>query len=572
MYYSRVTYVGDGSTVLFVVPFDYMDRSHISVLLDGSEATFAWHSQTQLRIEPAPLRGDKIELKRTTPIDRSPTDFIEGAVITANDLDVVGNYYLLVAQEAADALSDVKSSGDGSPGGGQIVYTADVLAAEAAARRAEAALKAFRSQYLGASATAPTTDGNGDPITAGDIYFDTTVKRLFTWSGSEWLENPHTYENGAVFFTEPYTATQGQTDFTTVHAYVPHADSIAVYLSGQRLTPYVDYDEVDPHHVVLKTIVDEGDTVLFHIGANVTGSVDVSGTLTGGGSGTTPTGDFVKRTGDTMSGPLVMQKAFTADPTSGTEILSVTATADVSGTAQALGGLQVKTAANASTLHLQTLKTGSVAPTDALTVHEDQKVEFYNCLILTGDDGAKYSLCVKAGAMVLTSLTPVEPVRLTGYTYASIPQALNTQAIQMMLFTQDGLNPTGSYETRPTAEGFTSFQDHPGQLIVSANASYELFGPSWGANSTTISTPTLVKVAGDAELIVVSDTLTGRTHTKASLQSANPPKLVLKPLAGFTEGTSIFSVQFVVTDPEGGLPPSVRYLDIVINSVNTSIP
>lgn len=571
MYYSRITYVGDGSTVLFVVPFDYMDRSHISVSIDGTDATFVWQSQSQLRIEPAPLQGDKVQLVRKTPIDQSPTDFIEGAVITANDLDVLANYYLFVAQEAADALFDISNSdsgGGGAAGGGSSV---DVLAAEAAARRAEAALKAFRSQYIGASPTAPTKDGNGDQLTEGDMYFDTTVKRMFTWSGTIWLENPNPYENGAVFFSEPYTATQGQTDFPTVHAYVPHADSIAVYLSGQRLTPYVDYDEVNPHLVKLKTVVDEGDVVLLHIGANVTGSVDVSGTLTGGG--TTPvTGDYVKRTGDTMSGPLAMEKAFTAAPATGTEILSLTAAASLNGEKQGLGGMLVKTSQDASfgsTLHLQTLKAGTPAPTDAVVVHPDQKVEFFNCLILTGDDGAKYSFCVKGGVVELTKLTIV---RLTGYTYASIPLQLRDQALAPTLYTTASLAPFSGIDVRPFASTVRPFDEYAGQLIESAWGTYEINGPAWGEVSTTFSSLTLVQVSGDATMTLLTDTLSGATHTREALTGANKPKIVLKVEPGFTEGQSVFSLQLLVTDPAGILPPSVRYLDIVVNSVNTAIP
>jgi len=38
-----------------------------------------------------------------------------------------------------------------------------------------------------ASSTPPTTRPNGDPLVAGDEYFDTTIGGNRTWNGSEWI-------------------------------------------------------------------------------------------------------------------------------------------------------------------------------------------------------------------------------------------------------------------------------------------------------------------------------------------------------------------------------------------------
>jgi hypothetical protein len=41
--------------------------------------------------------------------------------------------------------------------------------------------------YLGAQASDPTVDLNGDPVTAGDWYFNTTSNVSRVYSGSSWL-------------------------------------------------------------------------------------------------------------------------------------------------------------------------------------------------------------------------------------------------------------------------------------------------------------------------------------------------------------------------------------------------
>jgi hypothetical protein len=59
-------------------------------------------------------------------------------------------------------------------------------AAEAAQASAEAALADFNEVYLGAKSSDPSVDNNGDPVTAGDWYFNTTTSRSRIYTGSAW--------------------------------------------------------------------------------------------------------------------------------------------------------------------------------------------------------------------------------------------------------------------------------------------------------------------------------------------------------------------------------------------------
>jgi len=106
MSYSRITYQGDGSTTVFPIPFDYMNRKHITVQVDTVLTDFAWKSPGEIRLAKAPKVGAQVRVARDTPINAPPADFKEGALITANDLDVIANYYLMVAQEAKDRADE----------------------------------------------------------------------------------------------------------------------------------------------------------------------------------------------------------------------------------------------------------------------------------------------------------------------------------------------------------------------------------------------------------------------------------------------------------------------------------
>jgi hypothetical protein len=54
------------------------------------------------------------------------------------------------------------------------------------AAKAQAALDLINAQYLGAQASDPTEDLNGDPLTAGDWYFNTSSQKTRIYDGSIW--------------------------------------------------------------------------------------------------------------------------------------------------------------------------------------------------------------------------------------------------------------------------------------------------------------------------------------------------------------------------------------------------
>ena len=59
-------------------------------------------------------------------------------------------------------------------------------AAQAAQAAAEAAADNFDDTYLGAKSSDPTVDNDGDALSAGDLYFNTTSNVLKVYNGSSW--------------------------------------------------------------------------------------------------------------------------------------------------------------------------------------------------------------------------------------------------------------------------------------------------------------------------------------------------------------------------------------------------
>jgi len=65
---------------------------------------------------------------------------------------------------------------------------ADAASAAASASAAAASYDSFDDRYLGAKASAPSTDNDGNALVTGAIYFNTAATKFYAWNGSAWQE------------------------------------------------------------------------------------------------------------------------------------------------------------------------------------------------------------------------------------------------------------------------------------------------------------------------------------------------------------------------------------------------
>ena len=89
------------------------------------------------------------------------------------------------ASAASTSASNAASSASAASGSATAAASSASSAASSASS-AQAALDSIENFYLGASATAPTVDDNGDPLAAGDWYFNTTDNLTYIYNGSAW--------------------------------------------------------------------------------------------------------------------------------------------------------------------------------------------------------------------------------------------------------------------------------------------------------------------------------------------------------------------------------------------------
>jgi hypothetical protein len=125
------------------------------------------------------------------------------------------------------------------------LYVDDVAgsatAAAASAAAAAASYDSFDDRYLGAKASAPSVDNDGNALVTGALYWNTTSNLMFVWSGSAW----GSISSSAEIYRYRYTASGGETSISGIDANGATLSYIVgkeqVYLNGVLLVRTSDY-------------------------------------------------------------------------------------------------------------------------------------------------------------------------------------------------------------------------------------------------------------------------------------------------------------------------------------------
>lgn len=278
--FSYALYPGDGTTTNFVIPFPYLDPAHILVKVDGVSASFSFLNANTIKLAtPAPA-GKVVEIRRATVQATAPVDFTDGSVLREVDLDKLVLFATYAAQESIDTqLRTIyqKGNGDYTAGGFRLADVADPVnmtdavnrqyfenvytpqmqsllsqanaaksaaqdsASSASTSKSNAAtsetnaantLAAFKRQYQGSLATAPTTRYDSSPLQIGDLYFNTPENAMKVYGASGWI-NAGSSVNG-IRKIQSFTATPGQNLFTIPGGY--DAGFVEVFINGWRLS------------------------------------------------------------------------------------------------------------------------------------------------------------------------------------------------------------------------------------------------------------------------------------------------------------------------------------------------
>lgn len=155
------------------------------------------------------------------------------------------------ASEASTSATNAATSATAAATSASAAASSQTAAAASAASAASA-FDNFDDTYLGAKSSNPTQDNDGDALTEGDLYFNTTANEMRVYDGANWIAATSAGQTSLILYE--YTATAGQTTFSgsddnsATLSYT--ADNLQVVMNGIVLDPS-DFTATNGTSVVL---------------------------------------------------------------------------------------------------------------------------------------------------------------------------------------------------------------------------------------------------------------------------------------------------------------------------------
>lgn len=229
-------------------------------------------------LPPAPDRGD-------------PVNFADKADAWVAALPTFGTEANAVAGEINTAASTASTAATTATTQAGIATTQAGIAttkaseALASANAAAASYDLFDDRWLGAKTSDPALDNDGNPLTVGVAYFNSTTNLIRIYNGTGWQDALGSVTGQFTILREVKTATAGQTVFNLTNNYTVGINALMLYVNGVRLLN-ADYTETNATTVTLATGLAVGDELLVEIGVTNTGTTTSAGLITSNPVGT----------------------------------------------------------------------------------------------------------------------------------------------------------------------------------------------------------------------------------------------------------------------------------------------
>ncbi len=306
---TQNTFTGNGSNLgPFSFTFKWLEPTDIKVTVGGVLKTAGTHynlqslnyttkdgGQVLFTAGNAPANGASIRVYRDTDDSALSATFYPGSAIRSQDLNDNFTQNLYVTQEVNNnavsidgsnpmvsnfnfnnykgvnlatptASSDASTKGyvDSVVATGAASAAAAASSASAAAASATAAantLDVFDDRYLGAKASDPAVDNDGNALINGAMYFNTSTNRTRIYNGSVWTETgvPGSLVRWTKTAVGGQTSLSGNDNNSNALNYTPGSEQ--VFLNGALLTRGVDYTATTGNTITGLVALTAGDVV-----------------------------------------------------------------------------------------------------------------------------------------------------------------------------------------------------------------------------------------------------------------------------------------------------------------------
>lgn len=222
------------------------DIATLADIEDGTDATDAIQTVAGISSDVSTVAGNS---SNVTTVATNIAD-VNTAATNITDIQNASTNAATATTKAAEAATSATAA------------AASQVAAANSAASAAAAFDNFDDTYLGSKASDPTVDNDGDPLTNGDLYFNSTANEMRVYDGANWIAA--TSAGSASLINYNYTATASQTTFSGADdnaltlSYTQ--DNILVTMNGIVLEGGgTDYTATDGTSVVLTSGAAAGD-------------------------------------------------------------------------------------------------------------------------------------------------------------------------------------------------------------------------------------------------------------------------------------------------------------------------
>ena len=110
---TRADYKYLGGDTIFSVPFSYINKSHVIVVVNGDTENpitdFTWLSENEIRINSEINTGDVVSIQRHTPIDDKMVQFTNGNILDEYTQNLSQDQLFNIVQEVKDGQDDLNA-------------------------------------------------------------------------------------------------------------------------------------------------------------------------------------------------------------------------------------------------------------------------------------------------------------------------------------------------------------------------------------------------------------------------------------------------------------------------------
>lgn len=239
---SYVEYTGDGVTTNFNVTFEYLDKSHVSVKVDGVDVAFTWNTSNTVALDAAPANGALIRIQRSSSPTVRLVDYQTPSILSEEVLDLDSKQGFFLGQEAVDTSQEAfDTAGVAATDAANALSTAlaadgkadlAISTADAAASDASFALLTANSASTTASAANAKADNatltaNAAEATADAAAADAATA-ISTADGAVTTANAASSKADQAIATADAATTKADTAITTANGAVTTANQADV--------------------------------------------------------------------------------------------------------------------------------------------------------------------------------------------------------------------------------------------------------------------------------------------------------------------------------------------------------